>query len=223
MVKPLVENAMKVIDIPSNPTSGPIVFNPSGFKTHLMFQVGDDYETTYRTTVFHKLPFKKYDLKALYLARITTIHGRTHVKTLMDAVKIGMSCQRYIMVIDALGAKGVKHVLPKYFIHGCLAIQGLSPSLDHQFLLKMGNKQWIILDSPYTRIAETHAIPSGWKQVWLSQDSDPYYPGNTWGRLTMRDDALLDLNYIVENVGDMNFVNPDDVVNPACFSTEPRV
>jgi len=208
---------MKVIDLDINPTSEPLPFgspnSPWLLRTYLRFQIGADTDTIYLVSLYHKLPLKKYSLKGLQDTHTAELF---HVKSKAAAIKESLECQRYIMVIDALGARGVKRTVPEVFNQGGVYIRGYEPRLDHQLVLKMGNKQWIIMDSPYHTPEEGNAESDEgcWRHVWLEQGSDPYYPMHTRCRLTAHKDSTLDLANLSYKVGDLKFLDPDLVTDP---------
>lgn len=196
-------------------------------KTVIKFQVGANFNTLYYAGVYHNLPIIYYSNLMLDLANVNIL-DIVHVTSLADAVKIGMQCQRYMLIVEDLEAIAINELDPNpstksiynYIVEGFYpySLDTMKPGLAHSAVLLLKDNQWVILDSPYydpfTQEKENLYIgqdPKKWATRWLPRGSDPYYPMNTCARLILPTDSHLDIDKLVENVGDLGFTNPDGV------------
>lgn len=115
------------------------------------------------------------------------------VCTERSAYQIAATAQRLILFTDALGLHYQRTGNPQRM--GC-------NGMDHQEHFTGGKKERVVLDSPYHRYELDSTV---WRSVWLPRSSDPYYPGVTFGRLSIFYRSTANIEQLAERVSHLNF------------------
>lgn len=197
---------MKTINLNIQTSATKIIFKDS-LSTNMFFRSKENPGKIYKVKIYHKLPISNYPIR-YRPDSFLFLDDKDYI------IEVATQCQRYIMFLDTIEAKGeysvedvyantdLKLKSSDYFISGIWP--PIRTSLDHSCILDLGDDKWVILDSTYSKIDNEDT--DNWESIWLPRRCDPYYTRVTYARLTKHVSSPVNLKELERKVKKLNFI-----------------